>query len=185
MINKIVQLFIGALEALTGFFGFITSDHAYIHQAKAFTAIIPAGSISAAYHICFKTPTVASGKYIHYRPLGITSSADYVDIKLYEGETYTGGDAITPINRNRVASATASTMQAFVKGATVTPAGVLLYNAGVGSTGGPQNKAGAGGGADEELVLKQNTIYCLTLTPAGATTVTASVFWYEEDEGTV
>ena len=62
-------------ESLTGYIGVIDSDHAYIHASLAYTSLINTGSISAAYRIGFTTPTVASGKEIHWRPIVISSSA--------------------------------------------------------------------------------------------------------------
>ena len=103
-------LFNKSFEKFTGFLTEISSDHNYIHQGLGLTAIINTGSISVAYDIAFKTPTVASGKYVHWRPAGITSSADYVDVQLTETETYTGGTTITPINRNRNSSTTSIMM---------------------------------------------------------------------------
>lgn len=180
--NRQTEIMEQGQEPLTGFQASISSDHAYIHDGIGFTAIIDTGSISAAYDIAFKTPTVASGKFIHYRPLGITSSANYVGVTLYEGDSYTGGTAVTPVNRNRLSSNTSS-MQSFVKGATVSPAGTIIDIAGLGSSGNPIARSGGGTGGDEELVLKQNTDYVITLVPSGATTCTVKVFWYEESAG--
>jgi hypothetical protein len=160
----------------------VQSDHAYIHDGLGYDALIDAGTIDAAYNISFKTPTVASGKYIHWRPTSITTSADYVQGVLYEGDTYTDGTAVTPVNRNRNSSNT-STMQAVAKGTTTTPAGTIIDIFGVGSTGRPQARSGNASGSEQERVLKQNTIYTLVLTPAGETDVTATLFWYEETEG--
>lgn len=169
-------------EDLTGYAGVISTDHAYIHDGIAFTAILSTGSISSAYRIGFTTPTVASGKFIHWRPLAITSSADYVDIQLTEGDSFTGGATVTPINRNRLSSGT-SVMQSFKNGVTSTPAGTVIQATGIGVSGNTVSQAGGGSGADQELVLKQNTSYVITVTPDGATTVRASLFWYEESMG--
>jgi len=96
-----------------------------------------------------------------------------------EGETFTDGTAVTPINRNRN-NLTASAMQAFVKGATCTPAGTLLYSAGVGSSGSPVSIGGGLDAASEELLLKPDTTYAITLTPDAETTCILELFWYEE-----
>ena len=178
----VIPLLNNAIEKDTGYMGTIGSDHAYIHKGIGFTAIINTGSISVAYDIAFTTPTVASGLFVHWRPIGITSSADYVDVQLTEPETYTGGSAVTPINRNRNSTIT-SVMQAVVKGATATPAGTLIQSTGVGVSGNPAAKAGGGAAADQELVLIPNTTYLLTLTPDGATTCVLELFWYEEGSG--
>ena len=180
--NKLQQLIINALEHLTGFFAVIDSDHAYIHDGIAFTAVIDCGSISAAYDIAFTTPTVASGKYVHWRPIGIQSSADYCKVELREGDSFSSGTAVTPVNRNRLSSGTTS-MQAFVKNATATPAGTLIQLSGVGTSGNPSSRAGGGSAASQELVLKQNTNYIVTITPDSATDVTCELFWYEESAG--
>lgn len=180
--NKLAQNFEGTFEHLTGFVAQIGSDHAYIHDGIAFTAIINTGSISAAYDIAFTTPTVASGKYIHWRPIGIQTSADYVAYTLYEGDSFSAGTAVTPINRNRLSSGT-SNMQTFVKGATATPTGTMIQAGGIGVSGNAASQAGGGAAAAQELVLKQNTNYVLTLVPDGATTVILELFWYEETAG--
>lgn len=180
--EKLVNNFEGTFEHLTGFLAQIESDHAYIHDGKAFTAIIDTGSISAAYDIAFKTPTVASGKYVHWRPIGIQTSADYVKFTLYEGDTFSGGTAVTPINRNRLSSKT-SQMQSFVKNATATPTGTIIQIGGIGTTGNPTALYGGGSAASQELVLKQNTNYVLTIVPSGTTTCTLELFWYEEGAG--
>jgi hypothetical protein len=172
------------IEKLTGYLAFITSDHAYIHAGKAFTAILNTGSISASYKVAFKTPTVASGKFVHWRPLKFTTSANYVQYTLYEGDTYTGGTAITPINRNRNLKLThLTTMQAFVKGVTSTPTGTIMDSGGIGTSGVPAASGGGSMGAVVELLLTPNTVYVLDLVPAGATVVTGKLFWYEESFG--
>lgn len=169
-------------ESFTKYVGTISSDHAYIHKGLAFTGIVNTGSINAAYHIAFTTPTVASGKYIHWRPIGIDSSADYVDYTLREGDTFTGGTSATPINRNRLSSNTTG-MQSFAYNATSAPTGTIIQRGGIGNSGNAFSRAGGGAGADEELVLKQNTTYILTLDPDGSTICNLSLFWYEEGEG--
>jgi len=181
-LTEIFERFERAVEKLTSFITFISTDHAYIHQGKAFTATMTTGSIDAAYKIGFKTPTVASGKFIHFRPLGITTSANYVSIIMYEGDDFANGTGVVRTNRNRLSTET-SKMQSFLKGTTVTPAGTILDYTGIGTSGIPAARSGGGSGADQEIVLKQDTSYVFLLTPAGATTVTASFFWYEEEKG--
>ncbi len=180
--KKLTEIFTESQEKLTGFIANIGSDHAYIHQGIAYTSIVTTPSISAAYRLAFKTPAAASGIFIHWRPIGITSSANYVDFAITEAETYTGGTAVTPINRNRISSNTSS-MQAFAYGVTSTPAGVIIDKSGIGTSGTPRARSGGGTGAEQELVLKQDTTYVVTLTPAGATIVNLSLFWYEEERG--
>jgi len=172
-----------ASELFTGYLGTIGSDHAYVHKGLAFTSIITTPSISAAYVIGFTTPTVASGKYIHWRPIGISSSADHVSFQLTEDESFTSGTAVTPINRNRNSSA-ATNMQTFAYGVTATPAGDVIQAGAIGTSGNPAARSGGDSAADQELVLIPNTSYLLTLTPAGATVCVVELFWYEEGRGT-
>lgn len=179
---SIVPKLNGAVELFTGYIGVIGSDHAYIHQGLAFTALIETPSASANYNVSFKTPEESVGKYIHWRPIGVTSSANYVSVSMYEGDTYTSGSAVTPVNRNRNSDAV-TTMQAFARATTTTPSGTLLSVFGVGSSGNPSSRSGGGSGADEELLLKPDTIYTIEFDPAGTTIVTAQFFWYEEDRG--
>lgn len=167
-------------DEFTGFGVEITGDHSYIHRGMAFTAVIDAGSISSAYKISFTTPAATVG-YVHWRPIGITTSANYVAMALYEGDAYTSGTAVTPINRNR--NNVAASGVSMVKGSTVTPAGTVIDIGGFGTAGNPAAAMGGAGGANEELVLKPATKYTLLLTPAGATLVTAKLFWYEEAVG--
>ena len=179
---RLTEIFEQGQECLTGFQASISSDHAYIHDGIAFTSVINTGSISAAYDIAFTTPTVASGKFIHWRPIGIQTSADYALFTLYEGDSFADGSAVTPINRNRLSAGT-SAMQTFVKGATVTPAGTIIQQGGIGTSGNPASQSGGGAGANEELVLAQDTDYVITILPDAATVVTLSLFWYEELAG--
>jgi hypothetical protein len=180
--NKIAQIIQAFKENLTGYVGVIGSDHAYIHQGKAFTALINTGAISTAYEIGFTTPSVASGKFIHWRPLGIDSSAAFVQADLYEGDSYTAGTLVTPINRNRAGySSTTSTMQDFKDDTTATPAGTLIQHTGIGTAGNAVSQSGGGSSAGQEIVLKANTDHVIQLTPSAETTVILTLFWYEED----
>ena len=181
-IEKITQLIDQGQEKLTGYQGSISSDHAYIHKGIAFTAFIDIGTISSVTRIGFKTPSVASGEYVHWRPLGISTSTAYVKAVLTEGDTYTGGTATPAVNRNRNLAATKLTnMQDFKKGVTSTPAGTVIALAGLGSAGNPFSRSGGGSGADEEILLIHNTNYVLSLTPEASTSVLLTLFWYEED----
>ena len=167
-------------EGLTKYAGVISSDHAYVHKGLALTAVVSAGSISSAYNISFKTPATWAGKYIHWRPSGIQTSANYCGVIMTEGESFTGGTAVVPINRNRNSSITTK-MQSFAKGTTCTPAGTVVSQFGIGTAGVPSTTAGGGTGADQELLLKPDTTYNIALSPAGATIVTLELFWYEEN----
>ena len=179
----VIPLLNKAIESLTGYMGAISSDHAYIHRGMAYTAVVNTGSISALYKISFKTPTVASGKFIHWRPLCISTSAEYCQIDLYMGDTFSGGTTVVPTNRNDNSDNT-SAIQTFAKGTTVTLSGTLKKSCGIGTTGIPTaTSGGSGGAADQELVFSPNTSYSLGITPAGATTCIFEFFWYEAPQG--
>jgi len=165
-------------DRFTGFDVGITGDHSYIHEGKAFSVPIAIGSISAAYKVSFTTPAT---KYVHWRPAKVTTSAAYVALVLYEGDAYTSGTAVTPINRNRNSLAVSG--MSMVKNSTVTPAGTIVDIDGVGISGNPVSQGGGAGGAEHELVLKPNTKYTMLLTPTAATVVNFTPFWYEEDVG--
>lgn len=167
-------------ESFTGYLAQISSDHAYVHKGLAFTAVLDIGSISSTYNIGFTTPTVASGKYIHWRPIGLSSSANYVAFKLYEGDTYTGGTAVTPVNRRREAPIPTTNMQSFATGVTSTPTGTVIQAGGLGSDGNPNARSGGGSAADQEILLARNETYVLQLEPSGSTSVVLELFWYEE-----
>ena len=181
-IDRLTEIMEEGQESFTGYQASITSDHAYIHQGKAFTSLINTGSISAAYHIAFTTPSVASGKYIHWRPIGISTSSNYVSVTMKEESSYTfaGGSTVAPVNRNRNSSAT-TTMQAFYTGVTNAGTGTTIDIGALGVAGNAATRSGGSGGENEELLLVPNTDYVITLTPAGATTVLLRLFWYEED----
>jgi hypothetical protein len=178
-VGKITEILGQTQEGLTKYQGVISSDHAYIHQGKGFTYVFYAAALNGTTRIGFTTPSVASGKFVHWRPIGGYTSSDAITVELTEGDTFTGGSDAVPFNRNRNI-ATTSVMQAFKTGVTSTPSGLLVLGTGAGSASGP----GAGsseGGENEELVLKQNEDYVLTITSGGATRVFLQLFWYEED----
>lgn len=170
-----------AFGALTGFYTVIQSDHRYIHRGWAFSGIIDLGSISTTQYIGFTTPSVESGKYVHWRPIGADTSANFIKATLYEGDSYTGGSSVTPINRNRVLSDITTSMQDFSTGVTATPAGTKIQLAGIGTSGNPSARSGGAGGSEQELVLKANTSYVIEIVPDGATNATFDLYWYEED----
>ena len=179
--QKVTNTILGFKENLTGYNAVISSDHAYIHKGIGFNALVDLGSISAPTYISVLTPAASTNKYIHWRPTGLQSSADYLTYKMTEADTSTGGDAVTPINRNRLSSNTADVI--VTKGVTSTPAGTLIQLFGIGVSGNTVARSGGGAQSEEEIVLKQNTKYIIEITPAGATSVTMELFWYEEEAG--
>ena len=170
------------IEGLTKYMAVISSDHAYIHQGIGKVAIVEAGSISASYKIGFKTPSVASGKYIHWRPAGLFSDANAVKFRLYEDNAYIGGtdNDIETLNRN-LDGIVPSYMQDMKKGVAAVLTGTLIQLIRVGSTGNIFTSSGGGAGADDERVLLPDTDYVIEVLPGGATNTDVELFWYEED----
>jgi len=178
LLNKLL----GAFEKLTGFHAVVQSDHAYIHEGYAQTAIIETPSSATPYYIGFTTPTVESNKFIHWRPLGLQSSADYVTVKLFEDVAFTGGSATTVFNRNRNRQPDSpSVMQAFNEAVSASPTGDPIQQVGMGTSGNAFSRSGGSAGADEELLLLPDTDYVIQIIPAGTTIITVTSFWYEEE----
>lgn len=182
--STIASIFEKVKDSITGFVTQITGDHRYIHEGKAFTYIGTTGSLAAGsgtYSVSIHTPTVLSGKKIHFRPAKLSSTANTMLLTVTEGSTTTGGTAATPINRNRNSSAVS---QSVVKaGITVSVAGTTIHSEAVGGGSNPSNSVGGAGGANEELVLLPDTEYAIKIDNIGATTASTGyfeLFWYEE-----
>jgi hypothetical protein len=171
-------------DIFTGFDVTVGSDHAYIHQGKAYVLIGATGSIAAAgvEHVSFKTPALPGGKYIHWRPARLSSTANALAITVTEGAVMTSGTLAVPQNLYRIKK-NASQVVAYT-GATLTTAGNggVIYQDAVGS-GGASNRSGGDAASGEERVLKPDTTYSITFTNIGASTATVgyyTLFWYEE-----
>jgi hypothetical protein len=171
-------------DTLMGFHTTIDGDHRYIHDGIKFNAPI---EVSMAqddiYKLSITTPTVASGKYVHWRPSLIFSSGSALYVRLYEdissGET---GSAVTSYNMNRTSATTAlATVKEGVTADVSTASPIAIFA--VGSGGGPQSRSGGGVGAAEEIVLEQETEYILEIEEpnVAATTAVIELRWYEED----
>lgn len=163
------------------------NDHTYIHEGKAFTIIYNYTSLASAAqtYLGFTTPNAASGIFVHFRPLGVSTTASGIIANLYENLSYSSGSAYTPFNRNRLSTKTATVTAA--TGVTSTPGSELIIaGASAGAAGNPvSSTGGAAPGSAEEIVLKQNTPYVIEVDNIGASTTSGFVtlFWYEEGRG--
>jgi hypothetical protein len=173
-------------DRLTGSPLSISTDHNYIHQGKGFTLCNKTGSITAGsqYVIKFQTPT---DKYVHLRPTGWSTTANIGELTIAEGSTTSGGSAGTAYNRNHNSTKTPGVT--ITVGATMGTEGTIKFyqTAGVDGSGSTRS-GGQGSGEDNELVLKQGTIYTFALKNIGSSTATIfyfDLFWYEEDEGLI
>ncbi len=90
-------------EGLTKYCGVITSDHAYIHKGIGYTYDYTASSVAAGsgVKIGFSTPNLTPGKYLHWRPSSVSSTANIARYTLYENTSFTGGTESWPNNNNR------------------------------------------------------------------------------------
>lgn len=161
----------------------MTSDHSYIHQGIKFSGFIKATILSGSTAvISFKTP---SSKYIHYRPANINSSADKLDIEIFENAIINvAGTLVTAFNRNRL-STNLSTVE-IRTGTTFTNNGNKLDAFSVwlpGSTGVGQSRSGATTTEENEIILKQDTVYRVLVTNGSTSSnvVSFNFNWYEID----
>lgn len=182
--NELAAKFYNTFESITKNIKIIDTDHAHIHDKRKYSAFHKA-TILAGGTLLFSIKTPSTG-YIHYRPSKIYPSADKVDIALYEGATINvAGTAIVPTNRNRTGTIPTSTVE-LKHGTTFTADGTLLPGLSVflpGSTGVGTVRNGSEIGADEEILLKPDTVYRLLITngSSGSNIIGFNFGWYEED----
>lgn len=184
--QSVFEILRGMREDLTKYVGTIDSDHAYIHQGLAFTyaKVVTLGN-GATKACILKTPAASTGKYIHWRPLSVSSANAGILVEFNESVEYTGGSDETDDvwNRNRNLDPTIRPTASLVDGTVViTDAGTALSKAQFGAGGRPNRASGGDGGADEEIVLKPSTDYMIRITNQGTSdnVVTIALFWYEE-----
>jgi hypothetical protein len=177
-----------AQEGLTGYLGVIQSDHAYIHDGIGYAALITSASIAAGadYKIQFTTPGENSGKFIHFRPVHLTTTANVTRVRMYEDSTsISGGTAVTIYNHNRLSTNVSGVT--INQGVTATNGNALPVGTVAGTDGNTASRTGGGtDGSAEEWVLKQGTEYTFMISNVGSTTATVAdliLFWYEELKG--
>jgi hypothetical protein len=84
-----------------------SADHSFINRGLAYQYPFTISALAAAgvYNVSFTTPAAGSDKrYIHTRPLVMSSSANAVRYKIYEAVAFTSGAPLAPINMNRNSS---------------------------------------------------------------------------------
>ena len=156
----------------------IEYSHHKIHEGQFFSAGEIAQSIASAGTLTYGIQT--GSKTVHITPAYISTSADKMTFQVYEDSTYTGGTAVTAINRNR--NFTNAPTMTGVKAPTVTVNGTLIsqdYLAG--ATGVGQTRAGQIANTDNEIIFKPNTKYVIIYTngSSSANLLTWSFSWYE------
>jgi hypothetical protein len=160
----------------------ITTDHALIHDGNGYslTGIFAAVANNAVVNYAFKTPTVASGKYIHLKYHEFSATANKIRADLYEAPTAapTNGSAIVPVNRRRAGTVAASSMQSVKAAMDIVLTGATTLETQQFISEYPRT-------LDIEFVLKPDTWYIRTLTNStgGAADINFFEFWYEENNG--
>jgi hypothetical protein len=170
------------IELVTGGFKIINSDHANIHagQGYSISGIFAAVANAGVVNYAFKTPTVASGKYVHLKFKEFYATANKVRMDFYEAPTnapINGGDLVA-VNRRRIGSPPATSMQAIKSAMTLDLTGATTLNV-------EQFTSANARTMDMEFVLKPDTWYIRTFTngTGGAADISFFEFWYEEDAG--
>ena len=177
--------FADASERITSAIRTIETEHSYIHEGIFYESYNKFTLAAGAKRVVtIKAPV---GKYLHYRPTNLVTSADKVTIEFYEGATVTAatGTAVTPSNHNRN-SATASGVT-LLDAPTVTADGTKfaqVYIPGATGIGGTRTGQSAGT-SGSEWVLKPNTVYMIKVTngSSGSNDIQVNFQWYEESMG--
>lgn len=166
-------------EPFTGGLKVITTDHAKIHAGEGFSAsaIFAAVLSAAVVNYCFKTPTVASGKLVHFKYREVQATANKIRVDFLEAPSAApiNGTTLAPINRNRAGVVSASQMQAFKTAMDINTAGAVTLHSSQFVGGQPRD-------TDIEFVLKPDTWYIVQITNGTGATADISFFdfWYEE-----
>lgn len=180
---SIVQSNFNATESITKGNAVIDTNHAQIHDAKAFSL----GSVFtiAAGAVLDITVAVPAGAYVHYQASDIsTDGGNTVTAVFYEGATVTAatGTAITPANRHRIRNY--SSMLTILQAPTVTATGTQIDQWYFPKAADKGVMSSISKSDTNEWVLKADTTYLFRISNTGATTaavVSMRPFWYEED----
>lgn len=136
-------------------------------------------SINNVFDVQWTTPDTT--KWAHFT-FTLTCEAE-TEWYIYEGVTInTPGTAITPVNNNRNSTNTSTATIASISNTSVSNANADTAVAGATEIGHGIVGAGRTGGIenrDDEIVLKQNTIYCMRAIANAAGYVNFLMTWYE------
>ena len=177
--NSVVQ---NPVDTTTGGIKQLTTDHALIHAGKGFSisGIFASVANAAVVNYAFKTPTVASGKYVHLKFKEFSATANKIRMNFYEAPTAapTNGGDLAAINRRRIGTPTVTAMQAVKSAMDLDLAGATTLNV-------ESFTSGSARSLDIEFVLKPDTWYIRTFTngTGSAADISFFEFWYEEDAG--
>lgn len=169
------------IDMTTGSMTGITSDHRAIHKKEGYhtAGIFTAVANGATVNYAFKTPTLASGKLIHWKFTEMYADGTRVRTDLYEAPTNDpiNGTNLAMVNRNRVRPLIDTVMQAFKSSMDIDLTGAIPLE--------PKLFGNAVGARpfDLEYVLEPDTWYIRTITnqTGAAANINFFEFWYEED----
>lgn len=176
------------IDAMTNFLISISNPHAHVHEASRFYVVYSVADLGAMgspddmITLDFTTPNTTKWGHFIFRGKGTPGSL----LRLIEAPS---GGAASPtgqlpiINRHRNSSNVSvftdgSTANQVNYDATLATGGSTIWNEYLEGTGGPQS-GGAVGGDRDELILKQNTKYQLSLFGSNSDPATLLIGWYE------
>lgn len=173
------------VENITGGMKNISTDHALIHGGQAFTAVNKFTVANAA--SAYLEIIVPAGAYVHFKPISMQSDGPKITIQLIEAPTITtGSTAVTPVNRRRIGTPTASLLTV-KNNPTAVSGGTILDQDYIGGGTGAGGSTTSGGNAanDNEWVLKPATTYVIKVSNGGTapSDINVKTFWYEETAG--
>ncbi len=170
------------IESVSKGFPVLSTDHRNIHDGIFYeTSYQNTLSAGGTFDIILTTPATL---FMHYRAAKVSSSADKITVQLYEDCAITGGDTITPFNRDRIVTSAAT--MTLVSTGSVTADGTLIQQSFIGGgTGVGQTSQGDESSQINEWILKQSTNYCLRIIngSTGSNIVNVNNVWYESPRG--
>ena len=130
----------------------------------------------------FAMTTPDTKKWVHLR--FDVSTTSRLEFSIGEDATINGGTAVTPNNNDRNSSNTSGVV--LVKNPGISHGGTVIFSSTSGLEGVSKTPAiGSGISANQEIILKQNSIYVFTLTSRDDTNNVSYVSeWYEHTNNT-
>lgn len=184
----------GLLDSSTEAATTISYPHHEIHSGSSFFVNYSVASLGAmttpddAITLTFTTPNTTKWGHFTFSASGPASAL----VRFIEGSTGGGADptgTLTILNSNRNSTKTSAMINVEATpaagsvsyDATVLTGGTDLWTQYLEGSGGPQ-AAGAGTGTRNEIILKQNTIYQLSILSTTTTPASLYMSWYEHTD---
>lgn len=150
----------------------IDYEHHEIHDGNAFVVSKSfTHGAGASPNVLIVTPNTTKWAHFIFQVI----SDDVVTVTLYETSDYTGGNALTEVNRNRNSSTTATviTTDTATDGGSGKGTAIWTFKAGA-------NKTVTNAASDRfEFILKQNENYLIEAVGANGDLITVLLDWYE------